>query len=413
MQSAAGATVMAAGGVNASAQPDQAVRLGIAGAGSRGCDLLRALATIQLARVVAVCDDYPPHLAQGSEAAGQNPRAFDTFEAMLDTTQLDALVVATPLHLHYPMCAAAIERGLPVFCEKTMCRTIEEARRLAVLVKTHGAIFQVGLQRRSNAIYEQAEAMIQTGLLGTITAIKCQWHRNGDWRRPVPVNVDHADYKMLEHKLNWRLYFAYSQGLMAELGSHQMDVVNRLLRVPPKGVIGMGGVDYWKDGREVFDNVFCTYTYEVPDAGEGKPQVVRVTYSTIQTNAHEGVSELVMGTKGSLLLSQKLGLFYSESNKAPVVAAPPTDKKFDGISGATLVVPDSPWAHRGKAMEIRSEADDTRAELLSFVNDVRAGNRKTVCDVHVGLENTATIVIANEAIESGAMVKFPEDCAAN
>ena len=192
---------------------------------------------------------------------------------------------------------------------------------------------------------------------------------------------------------------------MGELGSHQLDVVNRALGVPPSRVIAMGGVDYWRDGREVYDNVFCTYEYNAPNAGEGKPQTVHVAFSSIQTNAHEGMSELIMGTKGTLLLSQKLGLFYSEVVPAALAV--------DGLSGATLAVPNSPWAHRGKPMEITSAADDTRAELLSFVQAVRASNRKTICDVRVGLENTATIIIANEAIRSGSVVTFPNDCRAD
>jgi predicted dehydrogenase len=377
------------------------LRIGVVGTGSRGCDLLRKLVTIEGVTCTALCDDYAPHLAAGEACLETEAFVFENFEKMLEEAELDAVIVATPLHQHFSMCVAAIQRGIPVFCEKAMCLTLDEGRRLRDLVQSHDAIFQVGLQRRSNAVYDQADAMVQSGMLGTITAIKCQWHRNDNWRRPMPVAKDHPDYQALERRLNWRLYDAYSQGLMAELGSHQIDVVNRILGAPPRQVTAMGGIDHWQDGRQVYDNIFCNYEYQVPQA-DGSPRSVRVTYSAIQSNAHEGSSELILGTKGTLLLSQKLGQFYREGVEP--------SGGVDGTSGATLQVPDSPWAHRGKPMEITSSADDTRAELLAFAEAVRTGNRKTVCDAGIGLENCASVYIANEAITLGRTIPFPTDC---
>ena len=89
-----------------------------------------------------------------------------------------------------------------------MCYTIEQATQLAEEVKKHNAVFQVGLQRRANPIYRQAASMIESGMLGQIGAVKCQWHRNNDWRRPVPVEKGNKEWKRLEHHINWRLYKA-------------------------------------------------------------------------------------------------------------------------------------------------------------------------------------------------------------
>ena len=382
------------------------LRVGVVGTGSRGCDLIRKLATIDGARIVAVCDDYAPHLKLGKEYAGDGAEAYADFARMLAAARLDAVVIATPLYLHAAMATDAIEKGIAVFCEKTMCYSTEEAKRLADLVERHDAIFQVGLQRRSNAIYDQAEAMVHAGMLGTVTTIDCQWHRNDDWKRDVPAAPGHADYDALDRRLNWRLYDRYSRGLMAELASHQLDVANRLLRCAPVRAIGSGGIDYYTDGREVCDHVHCIYEYECPDAGAGKAQTVRVTFSSIQTNAYAGVSEVVMGTKGTLFLTQKKALFYVEGKPA----TPSGD--VDGMSGATLAVSNNPWAHRSRPVEIDSDDDDTRAELVSFLDDVRSGNRATACTARVGLENTATIMTGHEAIRTGTPVPFPEDCRA-
>lgn len=331
---------------------------------------------------------------------------------MMDGTELDAVVVATPLRDHYAMCAAAVERGLAVYCENLMCFDLDEAKRLAQLVDAKDAIFQLGLQRRSNPIYENAAAFIETGLLGDITSIKCQWHENGRWRKPLPLGATRSEAEVLDRRVNWRLYRDTSQGLMAEYGSHQLDVANRLLKTAPRQVMAMGGIDTWRDGREVNDNVYCVYEYEVADAAE--PRTVRVTYSSIQSNAYEGVSELVMGTKGTLLLTEKKGLLFQEG-AAQVGSGPSAsrDVVVDGLSGATTLDPNDPWTRRGRPMEIDSSIDDTYAHLQSFAGDVRAGNRATACTVRMGLENAATVLIANEAMARNTTVAFPEDCRAD
>jgi len=128
---------------------------------------------------------------------------------------------------------------------------------------------------------------------------------------------------------------------------------------------------------------------------------------------YEGVSELVMGTKGTLFLTQKKALFYVEGANTGVNTGAANSSGVDALSGATLRVSNDPWAHRGRPMEIDTKDDDTRSELVSFLRDVQSGNRKTVCDVRVGLENTATVLIANEAMRTGSTVTYPEDCKAH
>ena len=391
------------------------VRIAVVGTGGRGSDLIRALTTIDSAQLVAICDDYAPHLEKGSKYAGPDAKPFDRYAAMLKEARPDAVVIATPLHMHYEMAMEALRLGMAVFCEKTLCHALADAKSLVDEVAKRNAIFQVGLQRRSNAIYRQAVAMVQAGMLGRITAVKAQWHRANNWRRPVPVARDDPSWAKLERKLNWRLYREYSGGLMTELGSHQMDVVNWILGTTPKRVIASGGIDYWKDGREVFDNIFCIYEYEAAlparkPAGDAPEFPVRVTYSSLQNNAFEGASELVMGTKGTLLLTQKKGLFYKEGGPDEpgwVKGGQAADNAAVITSGKTLKLDNDPWAYRGKPYEIDVESDDTRDELVEFIKAVAAGDPKTVADVRLGLQDCATVLMANQSADNGRWVDYP------
>ena len=395
------------------------VRIAFIGTGARGCDLIRALTTIAAAKVVAVCDPYGPHLERGWQYAGPLSRTFDNHRELLDEMKPHAVVVAVPLASHFDICRDALNAGCAVFCEKTMCYSIEQARKLAALVEEKRSIFQVGLQRRANAIYRQAAAMVQTGMLGRITAIECQWHRNNNWRRPVPVPRGHADFGKLDRQLNWRLYRDTSQGVMAELGAHQLDVANWFLGAPPKNVFATGGIDYWRDGREVFDNISCLYEYEVTPRKPARsqsavvgtndePYTVRVSYSSLQNNAFEGASELILGTQGTLFLSQKKGLFYRESLPESIDWSNRADKQASVVtSGKTLKLSNDPWAHRGAPFEIDSESDDTRDELVSFVEHVQKADRATICSVDDGLVNATTILMANDSAAKRQVVNWP------
>jgi predicted dehydrogenase len=417
---AATASLLASGaiegrGAGAGAEP---VRVLVIGTGARGSDLIRSLTTIEGVAVAGVCDDYPPHLQQGVKYAGPHAEAFADYRQALDRLRPRAVVIAVPLALHYPVARAAVEAGCDVFCEKTMCYRIDEARALARQVAESGRVFQVGLQRRANPIYQQAAALVRAGVLGTITTIKAQWHRNNNWRRPVPVPRTDPGWAALERRLNWRLYGASSDGLMSELGSHQLDVANWLLGCPPRRVIATGGIDYWRDGREVFDNIFCVYEYDLPGP-RGDRYAVRVTYSSLCNNAYEGASELILGTRGSLYLTTQKGLFFRENDGDAIdwAASGSREDKADRdaaiiAAGKTLKLSDSPWAYRGEPVEIENlGGDDTRDELVSFIDHVRRGDPKTLVDARAGLINTATVLIANQAAETGQAVEFPDDLA--
>ena len=201
----------------------------------------------------------------------RRPRAFADYRRMLDDLKPAAVVVAVPLHLHFPIATACLDAGCDVFLEKTMCRTIDEAEQLARRVAESRRVFQIGLQRRAHPIYLQAAAMIDAGMIGQVTAIKAQWHRNNNWRRPIP-----------RPKTDPRLGRARTPAELAALSRHfgrldgragqpsdgrgQLAAENHSQRV-----VAAGGIDYWRDGREVFDNIFCTYEYELPAAGQNLP----------------------------------------------------------------------------------------------------------------------------------------------
>ena len=77
-------------------------------------------------------------------------------------------MIAVPLYLHYQVASDCLSAGCDVFLEKTMCYTVDEAKKLMAQVVASKRVFQVGLQRRANAIYKQAQAMVAAGELAEV-----------------------------------------------------------------------------------------------------------------------------------------------------------------------------------------------------------------------------------------------------
>jgi predicted dehydrogenase len=110
----------------------------------------------------------------------------------------------------------------------------------------------------------------------------------------------------MEQLVRWRLYLKTGGGLMAELGSHQLDACSIFLgKVRPLAVSGIGGKYFYQDDREVEDHVFCTFEFPGKDHAKNPNDKVVVTYSSISTNQFEPYGECVMGTSGTMVVESE------------------------------------------------------------------------------------------------------------
>ena len=213
------------------------VNVGVVGAGGQGNSLIRSLATVPNSKITAMCDIFEPNLNKGVNLAGSQPKTFNDYRKMIESKEVDAVVIATPLHMHYDIALAALDAGKHVFVEKTMMYSVKQCDQIVQATKARPSqVFQVGHQHRFDPVIHKVVDMSRDGALGKVTHIRCMWHRNGDWRRPVPkVNFDPSPwgYPDLEHLINWRMYRRYSGGLMCELGSHMIEICNLILGARP------------------------------------------------------------------------------------------------------------------------------------------------------------------------------------
>ena len=403
------------------------VPFGVIGTGGRGSYLLKHLTKVDNGRCAAICDLDDAKLDRASNIIGTKPARYKDYRELLADKNVEAVIIAVPLFEHYGITRDSLQAGKHTFCEKSLVFKPEEVHALRALVAQYPKqVLQVGLQRRYSKFYQLAKELVDKGVLGDVTHIHALWHRNPGW---------------VMNGFNWRLYREYSGGLAAELASHQVDVADWIFGGSPEYVIGVGGLDTWKDGRDVFDNIQLIYKY----SGGRK-----LTYSAISTNRHLPIlnntrpefGELIMGTGGALEITVGDGeatmptaLFYREpekvtakkaEGKAPATAAGAsyalggTQKGLPIImaTGQLKIDPNDSFLAREKKFAQRwlyskgVMADDedrnpVETELESFFNDCHTGGHPKA-DLEVGLRDSTAVILSNLCMDQERRVNFKE-----
>lgn len=148
------------------------VRMGVVGAGSisvRG--ILPHLAQEDVhdrVRMTAVCDPAPGRAEAAAEKFGI-PAAFESYEELLDSGNVDAVTIASPIGIHYEQGKMAIERGVHVHFNKTMTTTVDEADHLIELAKEHNVKLVACPGQMLRPLYREIRRLILDGALGTLT----------------------------------------------------------------------------------------------------------------------------------------------------------------------------------------------------------------------------------------------------
>jgi predicted dehydrogenase len=338
--------------------------------------------------------------------------------------QIDAVIVATPLTTHRDITVAALEAGYPVFCEKCMAYSTDQCKDMLHAQAKAGKVLQIGHHLRYHPLYYHAkEAFIKKGVLGDVMTVHAQWNRNAPWRRQIPADEASLDFTKWgfaspEELVNWRLYRNQSGGLLTELGSHQIDAVSWMLDEQPSAVVGTGGIDYYKDGRTLPDHVHGAFEF---------PSGRRFTYDSITTNAFSMFGsecyEAYMGTKGTLVLTHlypdpasSRGWFFIEKGVQEELWMDAAHKEDVGSKKAIILdvtvtegvrIANQPY---GSLMTADGKLNKLtyQLELEEFIQSVRQ-NKVPTCDGRIGMHSAAHAMMANQAIEQGAKVTFPED----
>jgi predicted dehydrogenase len=365
---------------------NKAVKTALIGCGDEG-GVLMGDHNPEFNEIVAVCDIRPTNLKRifagdtgprkglnkiYGEATAKKIAQYDNLSALLaDKSKLglEAVIIATPLNTHDVIAKTCVDADLHVLCEKLMARDITRCKGMIQHAKDKGVLLSVGHQRHYSTLYAQALELIENGILGDIKHIRALWHRNNSWRYSesafdkkkfdekygIPYYVDSwwkevpredaekltpdvlkslafdkpelYGFKDVAELVRWRCFDKTGGGLMAELGSHQLDASSIVLgHVKPLSVQGVGGKFFYGPGRndrESDDGVFVTFEFPGPNhpkAGKGgkdENDVVVVTFSSFNSNEFEGYGEWVMGSHGTMFLDKETDVYlWREKDKS-------------------------------------------------------------------------------------------------
>ena len=409
-------------------------KFAVIGIGGRGSYLLKHLNKIENGKCVMICDLRDEALRKGLDTYKLNtPITSKDYREVLSNKEVDAVIIAVPLYEHFMITKASLDAGKNTFCEKSLVFKPGEVVALRELVKQYPKqVLQVGLQRRYSKFYQTAKQMVDQGVLGDVLHIHAQWHRNPGWVMK-PGGKDNP--------LNWRLYKDYSGGLTAELASHQIDVADWMFGARPEFVIGVGGLDYHKDGRTVDDNIQLIYKY----SGGRK-----LVYTSITTNSHcpylnatrPEFAESIMGTKGTLDLTigdgestMPTAMWFHEPEHTVAAPVAPGGKAAPAAAGASYaigggqrglpilmdkdkVTPNDSfleremkfakmWLLQKGVMVSDEDRNPVETELESFFNDCRTGGHPKA-DIEVGLNDSIAVMLSNMAMAEERRVYFNE-----
>ncbi|MFP6767588.1 MAG: Gfo/Idh/MocA family oxidoreductase, partial [Planctomycetaceae bacterium] len=297
------------------------VKVGFIGTGDEGSVLLTEHPPAYM-NIVAIADLRPTNRQRAFTGDGNDRRVglnkklgkpkasrikvYEDHRQLLDDPDVEAVVIAVPLSHHAPIAIEAMKKGKHVLTEKLMAHSIQECKQMIEVARKTDSFLAVGHQRHYSVLYDNANFLVKQGILGDIRHIRAQWHRNNSfpgrdsWRKPLPAEdvkaldgkITGYDYRSMNELVNWRLYNRTGGGLMAELGSHQMDACSIFLgKVHPLAVQGYGGKNFYgvkkvgstdkqDDDREIDDHVYVTFEFPGKNyhKQDNPDDVVVVTY---------------------------------------------------------------------------------------------------------------------------------------
>jgi len=290
---------------------NQRIRIGLIGAGDRGQEILRDALAVANVECAGVADIYSRRL-DDVRAIAPDAKTYRDYRALLDDQSIDAVLIATPQHLHAEHFIASLDAGKHVYQEKTMAFTVAQAKEMRVAMqRAEGRTVQIGHQWTSYGHIADALTFLKPELTGRITAIEARMYRNTphgkpQWARRVypdmtAENIAWADFLGEaperefdpERYLNWRYYWDYSGGNVFENMCHQLAFWYKAMDLQiPREVTMTGGLFLWKDGREVPDTMNVSMVHD---------EEVLFTWTSGFGNDRPGVGEEALGDKGSIV----------------------------------------------------------------------------------------------------------------
>lgn len=258
--------------------------VGLVGCRGMGRADLHDFAKLPEVDVAALCDVDPRESANALEMLKKQGRRTESvqmvtdFRRLLDRTDIDAVIIATPDHWHAYVFLAACASGKDIYCEKPLSHNIVEGRAMVEAAKRTDRVVQIGTQQRSGRHFQEAIKFVRSGRLGKINLCRT-WITNGTGPEGVgnppdsdpPPGVDYdmwlgpapkRPFNKNRFHYEFRWFWDYGNGLCNDWGVHLNDIVLWGMDVrAPLSVAAVGGREEIKDNSDTPDTLDVYYEY--------------------------------------------------------------------------------------------------------------------------------------------------------
>jgi predicted dehydrogenase len=356
------------------------IRVGVLGTGERAQYLMTLFKAHPEVEFAAVCDVYAPRRAEALEIAGTSAESYVDYHAVLDRKDVDAVIIGSPDHWHKQMLIDAVRAGKDAYCEKPIMHSIEEGEQMVRAVEETKRIVQTGTQQRNWPHWIMGKEIVDSGKLGKITFVHAYWYQNylGSGKPLPPVDQADLDWKKflgdapqqpftLEKFYWWRWYWDFGGGILTDLFTHWIDVIQWYMDQPaPRTATTTGDVYRMK--------------WQCPDTLTGAfeyPGDFMVTFTgAINSSVDDGGIEF-RGSEATLKVDRSHLAVYPENAR--------------WVSGWNLPEPE---------IFIRSEHDGTIDNVANFLECLRS-RKPPNANIHVGFQAARTSWIGNIAFKRG------------
>jgi len=365
------------------------VRAGVIGVGDRGLELLNQIRVCDNVEVVAFADVYTKRLEKAASFA-PNAARFADYRSLLDDLSIDAVVIATPPHLHAEQFSAALDAGKHVYQEKTLANTLDQVKRMraSYLADRGKHVVQVGHQACSfGHLSDVYQFLSPADRIGKVSALVMRNYRNtplgkAQWARPALLTSDVNPHNVAwdsfvgetsarafdaNRFIHWRYFWDYSGGNVSENMSQQLAFWYQALGLQiPRSATMSGGIYLWDDGRETPDTM---------DLSLDQPEHLLVNWSSGFGNNQLGVTEDLLGSHGTISRGNHVRYTPQKINR-------PDDVERMGHAGHV------PHAH-----------------MENFFDAIRTG-REPNCPFETGYRVTVACIMAVESYRLGRTVSW-------
>ena len=245
--------------------PNNKIQIGFIGAGRQGRGLMNNFIEYDDSQIIAVSDidskkaDFFTETFENKIIKEKKKKfylkKFEFYRDMLQSSDIDAVVIATPDHWHAQMSVDSAKQGKDIYCEKPLSSTIAEGRAMVNSARKYKVVYQTGSMQRSWKHFRHAVELIQNGYIGEVKEVNVSIgapHKHCDlpsleapdylnwneWIGPVPYRGFHPDLACLlgdKRWGQWRNYKPYGGGMITDFGAHMFDIVQWALEMDNSG----------------------------------------------------------------------------------------------------------------------------------------------------------------------------------